>query len=135
VEGAPDAFTVATTVGSSSARAGNGSTLGGWGRGSGGTMRALNTKCFKGAKLSTLVLAYLRENRKMTSTNKPIRKIYNNTSEIREPTSWSAFGLSSPGVLTSPAWGPCASSPPTQGLLCFGCRHGGGGSFPRLLGG
>jgi hypothetical protein len=57
---------------------------------------------------------------KTTSTNKSSRKIYNNRSEVREPTSWSAPGLSSLGALTSPARGLCASSPPTRGLLRFG---------------
>jgi hypothetical protein len=54
-----DDSVAATTAGSSSAHAGSDSTLGGWGRGSEGTMRAHNAKCFKGARLSTPVSAYL----------------------------------------------------------------------------
>jgi hypothetical protein len=48
----PDASAAATTASSSSARTGNGSTLGGWGRCSEVTTRALNAMRFKGARLT-----------------------------------------------------------------------------------
>jgi hypothetical protein len=58
------------------ARTGNDSILGGWGRGSRVTTRALSARCFKGARLSTLVSACLREDKKTTATNKSSHKTY-----------------------------------------------------------
>jgi hypothetical protein len=62
--GAIDAPTSATTAGSSSARGGAGLVLGGFGQGSEETTRALNSRHFRGPRLSTPVSACLREDRR-----------------------------------------------------------------------
>jgi hypothetical protein len=61
--GAPDSSIAVATDSPSSTCVRSGSAHGGWGRGSKGTTRALWAKSFWGARLSTLVSAYLREDR------------------------------------------------------------------------
>jgi hypothetical protein len=59
----PDSSTTYATCSPSSACVGNGSARGGWGRGSEDMTHALRARRFRGARLSTPVSAYLREDR------------------------------------------------------------------------
>jgi hypothetical protein len=71
--GVVEAPASATIVGSSLARGGSDSVLRSWGRVSEETTRALNTRCFKGPRLSTPMSACLREDgrqRQQTSQKK-----------------------------------------------------------------
>jgi hypothetical protein len=61
--GAPDSSTTVATANLSSTYTESVLTHGGWGRDSKGTTRALWDKRFRGASLSTLVSACLREDR------------------------------------------------------------------------
>jgi hypothetical protein len=116
--GVPDSSTVVAMASPSSTCAGSGSAHEGWGRGSEGTTRALWVRHFRGAGLSTPVLAYLREDRsKVNKQNKSENPRWMH--QGRELTFWSAPETTSPGSPTSPAWGLHASSPPTRGLLFF----------------
>jgi hypothetical protein len=116
--GAPDSSTVVAMASHSSTCTGSGSAHGSWGRGSEGTTRTLWAKRFRGARLSTPVSSYLREDRIEVSEQ---NKLKNPRWRLRgrEITFWSAPGTSSLGGPTSPARGLQAWSPPTRVLLRF----------------
>jgi hypothetical protein len=72
--GMPDSSTTVAMSSPSSTCVGSGSAHEGWGRGSEGATRALWAKRFGGAKLSTPVSAYLREDGIKVSKSHKLKK-------------------------------------------------------------